>query len=177
MAELNLLPETLVAGETVSVAVSLPLYTAASGWAVAYRFAATTPFSVSCTGGTDGAWTLALTSAQTLSLKTGGLRFDAIATQTVGKAVAQVVAVDSGTITVTASPLLVSQWEAVLTAVDAAIASWGTSNHRSMSIEGMSVSYRSLDELTRLRAFCVTQIRRETGNRGPFIIRSMFNVR
>lgn len=176
MAELNLLPETLVAGETVSVAVSLPLYTAASGWAVAYRFAATTPFSVSCTGGTDGAWTLALTSAQTLSLKTGGLRFDAIATQTVGEAVAQVVAVDSGTITVTASPLLVSQWEAVLTAVDAAIESWGTSNQRSMTIEGMSVSYRSIDELFNLRSFCVLQIQRERGGRGRKVIYSRFNL-
>jgi len=176
MAELNLLPETLVAGETVSVAVSLSSYPVASGWAVAYRFAAETPFSVSCTGGTAGAWTLALTSAQTLTLKTGGLRFDAIATQTVGEAVAQVVAVDSGTITVTASPMLVSQWESVLTSVDAAIASFGTSNQRSMSIEGMSVSYRTIDELLRLRAFCVSMIAREKSGRGRKVIYSRFNL-
>lgn len=176
MAELNLLPETLVAGETVSISVSLPSYAVADGWAVSYRFAATTPFSVSCTGGTAGAWTLALTSAQTLALKTGGLRFDAIATQTVGETVTQVVAVDSGTITVTASPLFTSTWEAVLTSVDAAIASWGTSSQRSMSIEGMSVSYRTIDELFALRAFCKLQIERERGGRSRKVIHARFNL-
>jgi len=170
----NILPKELVAGETISETATMADYPAADGWAVTYRFSAPTPFSQACTGGTDGAWVLALTSAQTLTLPAGSIRFDAIATQTVGESVAQVVAVDSGVIVVSASPLLASKWATVLESVDAAIATWGTSDQRSMSIEGMSVNYRDISELLKLRAFCVRMVARETGNRKPSIIRARF---
>jgi len=45
-----------------------------------------------------------------------------------------------------------------------------------MSIEGMSVSYRSIDELLKLRAFCTQQIQKETGNKRPHILRSRFTL-
>ena len=104
----NILPTELVAGETISKTITMADYPASSGWAVSYRFATPTPLTQACTGGTAGAWVLALSSAQTLTIPSGRIRFDAMATQTVGEAVAQVVAVDSGVIIVTASPLLVS---------------------------------------------------------------------
>ena len=79
-------------------------------------------------------------------------------------------------ILVTASPLTVSKWSAVLTAVDAAIATWGTSDQRSLSIEGMSISFKSLDELLKLRAFCTHEINRDTGNKRPHILRTRFTL-
>ena len=174
--EQNILPTAIVAGETVSETITMVDYPAASGWVVSYRFATPTPLTQACTGGTAGAWVLALTSAQTLTIPSGRVRFDALATQTVGEAVAQVVCVDSGVIVVEASPLTVSAWSTVLTAVDAAIATWGTNDQRSMSIEGMSISYKSLDELLKLRAFCTHEINRDTGNKRPRLVRSRFAV-
>lgn len=175
-AQLNILPAALVAGETISETITLTDYPASAGWAVSYRFATPTPITQACTGGTAGVWTLALSSAQTLTVPTGRVRFDALATQTVGEAVAQVVCVDSGVIAVTASPLTVSKWSAVLTAVETAIATWGTNDQRSMSIEGMSISYKSLDELMKLRAFAKAEIERDTGNRKPRIVRTRFTL-
>ena len=170
-AQLNILPTALVAGENISETVTVSGYSSADGWALNYRFATyPTPITVTGTaieGGTG--WTLAVTSAQTLTLLSGPLRFDAIVSKST-----TVVAVDSGTIAVTASPLLVSKWEAVLESVDAAIATWGTSDQRSMSIEGMSISYRDVGELMKLRAFCIRQIARENGNGRPGIIRARF---
>ena len=171
----NILPTELVAGETISETITMADYPAESGWAVSYRFATSpTAITQACTGGTAGSWVLSLSSAQTLAIPSGRVRFDALATQTIGEAVAQVVAVDSGFISFTASPLTVSKWVAVLASVDAAIATWGTSDQRSMSIEGMSVSYRSIEELLTLRAFCTHQIQRETGNKRPHILRTRF---
>lgn len=169
----NILPTELTAGETVSETITMADYPAADGWAVSYRFAAPTPISQACAGGTDGAWTLSLSSAQTLTLA-GRVRFDALATQTAGESVAQVVAVDSGVIAVAPSPLAVSKWSAVLAAVETAIATWGTNDQRSMSIEGMSISYKSLDELLNLRAFCTREISRDTGSKRPRFILSRF---
>ena len=175
MAEqLNLLPETLVGGETVSITVPQGARLTAAGWTLAYRFASPTPITAS--GVDDGAagWTVSLSSAQTLTFPAGALRFDAIATKTVGESVTEVVAIDSGQIVVTPTPHLTSKWSTVLASVDAAIATWGTSDQRSMSIEGMSISYRSIDELLKLRSFCLQQIARETGNRRSRIVRTRF---
>lgn len=172
----NILPTELTAGETISATITMADYPAADGWAVSYRISAPTPIEQACTGGTAGAWVLALSSAQTLTFPAGRVRFDALATQTVGATVAQVVAVDSGSISVRQSPLAVSSWSAVLVSVDAAIATWGTNDQRAMTIEGMSVSYKSLDELLKLRAFCTHQISRDKGNQRPHILRARFTL-
>jgi len=172
----NILPTELTAGETVSKTIAMADYPAADGWAVSYRIAAPTPITQACTGGTAGAWVLSLSSAQTLTMTAGRVRFDALATKTVGAAVTEVVAVDCGTIAVRPSPLATSSWSAVLTSVDAAIATWGVSDQRSMSIEGMSVSFKSLDELLNLRAFCTQQISRDKGNQRPHILRARFTL-
>lgn len=174
--QLEIMPTELVAGETISKTLTIADYPVEDGWAVSYRFATPTPITQACTGGGAGVWAIALSSAQTLTIPSGRIRFDALATQTVDEEVAQVVAVDSGVIHVTSSPLIVSKWSAVLASVEAAIATWGTSDQRSMSIEGMSVSYRSIDELLKLRAFCTQQIQKETGNKRPHILRSRFTL-
>ena len=173
MAEqLNILPTELVAGESLSATVSISGYSSADGWALSYRFATyPTPIAVTGAAASGGAWTVALTNAQTLTLPSGPLRFDAI----VSKATVYA-AVDTGTIAVTASPMLASKWATVLESVEAAIATWGTSDQRSMTIEGMSVSYRSIDELLKLRAFCIRHIARETGNRRPSRILARFTL-
>jgi hypothetical protein len=172
--EQAIMPTELVAGETISEILTISDYPVEDGWAVSYRFATPTPITQACTGGEAGVWAITLSSAQTLTIPSGRIRFDALATQTVGESVAQVVAVDSGVIVVSASPLLASKWATVLESVDAAIATWGTSDQRSMSIEGMSINYRDISELLKLRAFCVRMVARETGNRKPSIIRARF---
>ena len=171
-AQLNILPSNLVAGESLSETVAVSGYSSADGWAISYRFAAyPSPLTVAGVANGSGGWAIALTSAQTLTLLTGPMRFDAI----VSKA-SVAVAVDSGTIAVTASPGLVSKWQAILDSVELAIASWGTSDQRSMTIEGMSISYRSIDELLKLRAFCIKQIARQTGNGRSSRILSRFSI-
>lgn len=167
----------MTAGENLSVLVSLTDYAPADGWSLSYRFSAPSPITSTAT--TEGSgFRVNLSNAQTLTFPSGQLRFDALVTKSSGDpaVITEAVSVDSGVIAVTASPLFVSKWAAVLTSVDAAISTWGTSDQRSMTIEGMSVSYRSIDELLKLRAFCVMQIGRETGNRRPSIIRARFNV-
>ena len=165
------MPDQLTAGETLAVTVAITDYTPDAGYVLAYRFAAPTPITATGVDDSTGGWTVTLTAAQTLTLVAGQLAFDALVTKA-GVATA----VDRGMIQVLASPLTVSQWNATLTAVDAAIASYGASNQRSFSVDGMSVSFKTLDELLNLRAFCIREIRRETGAAKPYRILSRFNL-
>ena len=165
---LDLFPNTLTPGESVSVTFLSPSYAPADGWSIAYRFA--TPITVDGVDDGEGGFTVALTAAQTLTMTAGILAFDAIATKG-----SVSTAVDRGQITVRPSPLTVSRWQSVLTAVEDAIAGFAGNTNRSMTVDGMSVTYRSLDELLNLRAFCVKQIARDKGSRLPHVIRSVFN--
>lgn len=164
------MPETLTPGESVSASFVSSSYAPGDGWELVYRFAAETPFSV--TGVDDGAggFTVSLTTAQTLTLTAGALAFDAIATKGTTST-----AVDRGTVTVLPSPLTVSKWSAILVSVETAIAGYATNTNRSMTIDGLSVTYRDMSDLMQLRAFCIKQIARDRGSRTPHIIRSVFN--
>jgi hypothetical protein len=165
----SIMPTTLTAGESLSVTFSNSDYSPDNGWALVYRFSGPVPFQVSGVDNDAGGFTVALTAAQTAVLPAGAVVFDALATKG-----ADVVAVDRGRILIHASPLTVSQWQATLTAVESLIATWGTNDQRSVSMGDMSVSFRSLDELLNLRAFCIRQIARDTGRKLPQIIRSRF---
>ncbi len=169
---LNLMPDSLVAGESLSVTVTVAGYSPDDGWSLAYRFAAQ-PTGITAAGADNGAggWTVSLTSAQTLTMLSGSMRYDALVTK--GD---ESVAVDKGAIVVSSSPLLASKWATVLDSVDAAIATWGTSDQRSITIEGMSIYYRQIEELFKLRTFCLRMIARESGNKQSAIVRTRFAV-
>ena len=172
--QLNIMPKSIVAGESVSLAVAINGVTPDGGWSLTYRLAASPGLSVEGVADGDG-WSVNITPAQTLTFPRGLIRFDALAKKGSG-ADEQSLLVDSGTIAVSPSPIAESAWSAVLVQVDAAIASWGTSPNRSVSIDGMSVTFRNLDELLRLRAFCLQQVARDRGGMGPRVIRTRFNL-
>jgi hypothetical protein len=181
MLNLGYMPASIVAGESIWIAaantlngvgldIDLTDYTSAGGYTLAYQFAASTPITVSAAA--NGAkWTLEVTGAQTLLWKAGIIRFAGFATKTVG---GRVFAVDAGTIAVTASPMATSAWTAIVTACDAAILTYAGNPNSSLSVDGMSVSYRSMDDLIRLRAYAQTMAGYETGARQKRIIRARF---
>jgi len=172
MSTLAIMPTSLTAGTSVSKTVTVTDYVPDDGWSITYRFGSSPdPVSVDGVDDDDGGWTVELTAAQTLVMFSGQMRFDAIVFDGT-----ESILVDAGIIAVTASPLLVSKWSAVLTAVEAAITSWGATDQRQISIEGMDITFRSIGELFKLRAFCVRMIGRETGNGMPTIIRSKFTL-
>ena len=182
MLDLGYLPESIVAGETIWIAAAnstqptnedivLTGYLPAS-YSLAYKFAAATPISVSAAANAGGTgWTLEVTSAQTLLWKAGTIRFAGYVTHTVS---ARVFAVDAGAIAVTASPLATSGWTAVVTACDAAILKYAANPHGSFSVDGLSVTYRTLSQLTDLRAYAKQMADQETGGRAKRIIRTRF---
>lgn len=174
------LPESIVAGESIWLSASNTTqsaeditfadYTPAGGYSLSYDFAASTPVTVAAVAnGADTGWTLEVTSAQTLLWKAGQLSFAGYVTHS---ATGRKFAVDAGYISVTASPLSVSQWTAVVAACDKAILdSNGTT---SFSVAGMSVTFKSTDEIIALRDYARAMERQETGNRFRRIIRSKF---
>ena len=164
------MPDTLTAGESLSVVFYSGDHRSDDGWSLAYRFAAPAPITVAGSSNESGGFSVALSPAQTITLKTGRLLFDAIVTKT-----GESIAVDRGTINVLQSPLYVSSWQATLEAVDLAIAGFASNSNRSIMMGDMSITYRNFDELKNLRAFCVMQIARESGQGKPRIIRAVFS--
>lgn len=182
MAEnLGYIPARVVAGETIWIAAANTLQSAqdiviagispASGYTLAYQFAAPTPISVAASAnGNNTGWTLTVTAAQTLLWRAGSLAFAALATDSNGK----VFAVDGGAINVVASPLATSQYAAALVLIDAAILTFATGAQRSFTLGDMSVTYGSLQELLDLRNHYRAEIARETSTRPKRIIRARF---
>lgn len=181
------MPGRIVAGASIWLAAANTLQsgvdltftgiTPAAGYSLAYQFSAMpTPVSVAATanGAADG-WTLEVTGAQTLLWAPGSLAYIGIATIVSG-GVTRSFVVDQGVIAVDASPLRVSAWAAVLTSVDAAIATYAVNPNGSISIDGMSVSYRSLAQLTELRDYAAYRMQQDTAKSGSGrrIIRARF---
>jgi hypothetical protein len=178
------LPQTITAGETLWIAAANTLQdrdditiddvTPAGGYTLAYQFAASTPLSVAAVAnGANTGWTLEVTGAQTLTWAPGVVAYTGIATHT---ASGRTFAVERGSILVAASPLRVSSWAAVLVAIDAAIASYAANPNGSISMEGMSITYRNLAQLTELRDYANYRLQQDTSNRPVRIIRTRFNL-
>jgi len=173
-----------VAGETIWLSadntvqgtsdITFAGYTPAGGYTLAYHFAGTTPVTVDAeaNAGNTG-WTLTVSAAETLTWKAGVVRFAAYVTHT---ASGRVFSVEGGQIAVIASPLATSSYSAALTACDAAISDYAANPHGSFSIDGMNVSYRSMDDLKKLREYLKSLIAEELGNRPIRIIRTRFNL-
>ena len=180
---LGYIPSRVVGGETIWVAAANALQgrddividdcTPAGGYALAYSFAASTPITVTAVAnGANTGWTLEVSGAQTLAFPIGDVAYTGVATISTRSFV-----VDQGVIKVDASPLRVSSWVAVLAQVDAAIATYAGSPNSSMSIEGMSVSYRSMDQLMALRDYVNHRLQMDSSKRVKRIIRTEFTIR
>lgn len=182
MENLGYIPAQVTAGETIWISASnttrdtdeditLTDYTPAGGYTLAYLFAAPTPITVSASAnGTDTGWTLEVTAAQTLAWRAGAMAFAGQVTHT---ATGRVWLVDEGVIVVRASPVVASSYAAALTAIEAAIAEYAANPYGSFTIPGgMTVSFRSLDDLLNLRAFYKSEVARDSAKRQRRIIRA-----
>jgi hypothetical protein len=168
--ELNVLPVSIVAGESTTAALT---GVSATGRTCVYQFQAVSPFSVACDISGDE-FSITLSASNTLALKAGSVRFVALATTT---ATGAVECVDTGYIYVYNSPLATSDYAAALAAIEAAILSYATTPNKRVTIGTMSVEYRSLNDLISLKSYYQSEIAREisgTGS-GPFRIKSRFN--
>lgn len=155
---LSILPTDIVAGESISE--SIPS-TTVTGYTLAYHFSASTPITVACVASGTTAWTLLVTAAQTLLWKRGQVRYAGMLTNT---STGVVTCIDSGVINVAASPLATSQYTAFVTAIDAAILTFGSNPNKRLSLGAMSIEYKSLDDLLGLRAWAQSMANAETGN-------------
>lgn len=170
MARATEMPTTLTAGETIAADLTISDYSPADGYTISFRFGGAAPFAVAGVSALDGAaWALDVTSAATATMGRGRVAWDALATKDGVSTVA-----DSGAISVTASPLTVSRYVATLAAVETAIANYATSTKRSFSVDGISTTYRDLDELLNLRAFLKREIAHESGARRSSVILTRF---
>lgn len=184
MDKFEFLPTEIVGGESIWIAaantyqdktdITITDFTPAGGWALKYNFEASTPFTVTATanGGNTG-WTLQVTGVQTLTMQPGVVNYTGIVSQTISE-VEQSFAVDVGSILVKASPMRVSSWVAVLAAVDAAITTFAANPNGSISVDGMSVSYRGMDDLMKLRDYVNYRLKLDSATRQKRIIRARF---
>jgi hypothetical protein len=180
------IPSRIVAGETIWLSASntaqsksdivISDFTPAGGYTLAYQFAAPTPISVTAAAnGANTGWTLEVSGAQTLLFGAGAIAYTGIVSKVDGETTRNF-AVDQGLLKVDASPLRVSSWVAVLASVDAAIATYAANPNSNISIEGFSVSYRSLSQLTELRDYVYHRIQMDSAKRPRRIIRTEFTT-
>lgn len=181
MQNLGYMPTDITAGETIWIAeantiqgaedIVLSDYTPADGSTLAYQFAAETPITVdAAANGADTGWTLEVTAAQTLLWKAPTLAYSAYVTDSNGR----VFLIDQGSMAITNSPLATSAWTAIVAACDAAILAYAGNPNGSFTVDGMSISYRSLSQLTDLRTYAKGKEQEEIGGRQKRIIRTRF---
>jgi len=112
-----------------------------------------------------------VTGAQTLLWRPSTIQFAGLVTHT---ASSRIFAVDEGTVDVTVSPMATSEYTATLVAIEAAILSYATDPNRSVALDGINVTYGSLQELLDLRALYKGEVASQTGKRIKRIIRTRF---
>ena len=156
--QLSILPASIVAGESISETIPSSYVT---GYTLSYLFSAPTPITVACVASGTTAWTLLVTSAQTLLWSRGTIRFAAMLTHT---QTGVTTCVDSGVISIAASPLTISQYAAAVVAIDAAILTFASNPNRRVNLGTMSVEYKSMEELIGLRSYYKSLVAQETGN-------------
>jgi len=182
MQELGYIPASIVGGESIWIAaantaqasqdITIAGFTPADGYTLAYQFAADTPLSVTAAANGDNTgWTLNVTPAETLTFTPGRMSFVGIVSHSTP---ARSFIVDSGGVYVNPSPLRVSSWKAVVADIDAAMLTAAATPNGSISVDGMSVSYRGVSDLKSLRDYAVEQLRRDTGRRAPARILTRF---
>ena len=158
MAEQKLiLPTTLFAGESIVKTIT---GVTVSGYTLDYKFnSQPTPVSVSCVG-TSGSWVLTVTAAMTTLWTRGVVSFVAYLTKSSDNSVSVIY---FGDIQLEASPMATSQYTAALAAVEAAILSYASNPNRRINVDTISIEYKDMDELMKLRDYYKREIAKETG--------------
>jgi len=178
---LGFLPLEITAGETIWLAAANTLqgaediiitdYTPVTD-TLAYDFGASTPINVTAVkNAADTGWTLEVTGAQTLLWFAGKLKISGLVTSI---STERITSVDIGTINVLASPAQTSDYQAALTAIEAAIATFASNPSSSLTIDNMSISYNSVDDLLKLRTHYNGLVQSQLGTRSKRIIRTRF---
>jgi len=178
---LGFLPDQITAGESIWLAAANSLqgaediiitdYTPVTD-TLAYDFGAKTPIQVAAVAnGTDTGWTLDVSGAQTLLWFAGPIKISALATNIL---TSRITSVDIGNIDVLASPAQTSDYQTALTAIEAAIATYASNPVQSFTIDGMTVSYNSIDELIKLRSYYNGLVQAQIGTGPKRIIRTRF---
>lgn len=144
-------PNSVVAGDTWTWKKSLPDYSPADGWALTYYFNANGQTPQSAVGTTSGLDFLVTVSATT-SAAFASTEWYWIAKVSKGS---EVYTVDKGRFTVAPNPATFtgdprSLVKRTLDAIQAAILGTASKDELSISVDGMALSYRSMDELARL---------------------------
>ena len=182
MSQKRYFPNVVQAGETVWISAVSAIaatkgdivftdFTPSNGYTLSYSFAAPTAVTVAAVANSGGTgWTLEVTAATTLAWRAGSMQYNALVTHT---ATQRVYAVEAGTVRVLPSPLVTSSWTAVVAACDAAMLTYSGNPNSSISVDGMTISYRSLENLTNLRAYAREMELSEKQHR-PRIIRARF---
>lgn len=167
--ELNLLPTSLIAGETINVVITPP----SSADTVKYQFASAVPLEVSVTEAL-GVWTLTVSSAQTIAFKRGAIQFYGFSTDDDDV----VTCFDSGIINVSSSPMATSEYSTALASVRLAIQKWGSSENQTIQIGELRFDCKSLDELLKLEDYYKRLVALDTGTSnysgGPIRILTRF---
>ena len=182
MIEKGYIPASIVAGESIWIAaentaqdsedITFDDYTPAGGYSLSYLFQSATPLTIAASPNTETTgWTLDVTGAQTLTLDPGRVTFVGMVTHT---ASGRVFSVDAGGLVVYASPAVASSWAAVISAVDAAMLKVATCPNGTVSIDGMSVTFKGAADLITLRDYAVRQYNKAVGKRGPSRILSRY---
>jgi hypothetical protein len=170
---LSYLPTDLIQGESINKTLSS--VTTVTGYTLAYKFSSQPiPITVSCVG-TTGTWVLTVTGDQTVLWKRGIVRYAAYLTNSTSGAVT---VIDSGEITVEASPMATSQYTAILTACESALASYASNPNSSISVGTIRIDYKDEAELTKLIDYYKREIAKETGNGyggGRVVLLTRFN--
>lgn len=175
------LPTTLTGGESIWIGadntaesktdITIDGATPAGGYSLSFQFAAPDePLTVAAVANDeDTGWTLDVSSAQTLAWL-GRVGYTAFLEDGDG----HIFVVEQGIIFVQPSPLRVSSWKAVITAVDAAMLTSAATPNGSMSVDGVSISYRGVSDLTAIRAYAERKLGEEMNGRVPRRILSRF---
>jgi hypothetical protein len=182
MIEQGYIPAQITGGESIWVSseneaqsssdIFFGAYSPENGYTLAYQFGTNPPTAVDATPTTDEkGWTLDVGGATTLAWNPGRIAFAGIVTHT---STGRTFVVDQGGVYVNASPLRVSSWQAVLDAIDAAMLTVGAQPNSSITVDGMTVSYRGANDLLRLRDYAEQQLRKDTGRRMPRRILSRY---
>jgi len=157
-------PNSFTAGDSVSWYKSLPDYSPADGWSLAYRFKANGHDDIPVAATTSGTDFLVSISA-TVSATFSASDWYWYARVTKGSEVHVVqqgrTEVSANPDTSTADPR--SLTKRTLDAIQAAILGAASKDELSMSVDGLALSYRSLDELSRLEVRYQARYNRELG--------------
>lgn len=163
-------------GESFEAVLSYSSYPASDGWTCAVRFVGNNfADSVACTTNTDGkSFDLAVLPTITANWKYGAASAQAVLTkETNNVKVAEVIV-----FTVMPSAASPTAEMVALAAIEAVIQSRATDDQMTMSIDGIALSYRSINDLQKLRLhyrrIVQMQIRMMGGKGGTYSIQHIY---